>query len=118
MKIKKYNKLIRDKIPEICLKNGVIPEVRIAKDNKEYRLYLQKKILEEAQEIAKERKPRKLKEEIADLIEVINCLVKTLGVSKKEIEKKRKEKNKKRGSFNKRLILIKTKEIKKKYEAQ
>jgi predicted house-cleaning noncanonical NTP pyrophosphatase (MazG superfamily) len=110
MKIKKYNKLIRDKIPEICLKNGAIPEVRIAKNNKEHRLYLQKKILEEAQEVANEKSYKKLKEEIADLIEVINCLVKTLNISKKEIEKIRKEKNKKRGSFNKRLILIKTKE--------
>lgn len=110
MKIKKYNKLIRDKIPEICLRNGAIPEVRTAKDNKEYRLYLQKKIQEEALEIAKERDVNKLKEEIADLVEVNNCLIKILGISKKEIEKIRKEKNRKRGGFRKRLILLKTKE--------
>ena len=110
MKIKKYNKLVRDKIPEICLKNGAVPEIRIAKNNKEYRLYLQRKILEEAKEIAKETKSRKLKEEIADLVEVINCLIKTLDISKKEIEKIRKEKDQKRGGFNKKLILIKTKE--------
>lgn len=110
MRIKKYNKLIRDKIPEICLRNGAIPEFRIAKDNEEYRLYLQKKIQEEALEVAKEDDVSKLKEEIADLIEVINCLIKTLGIPKKEIEKIRKEKNRKRGSFRKKIILLKVKE--------
>lgn len=109
MKIKKYNKLIRDKIPEICLKNNVIPKVRTAKDDKEYRLYLQKKIREEAIEIAKEKDIDKLKEEIVDLIEVSNCLIKAFGISQKELEKIRKEKNKKRGSFRKRLILLQTK---------
>lgn len=112
MRIKKYNKLVRDKIPEICLKNNATPEVRIAKDDKEYRLYLQKKIREEAREVAKEKDIDKLKDEIADLVEVSNCLIKTLGISKKEVEKIRKEKNEKRGSFHKRLILLKTKEKK------
>jgi len=110
MRTKKYNKLIRDKIPEVCLRNGAVPKFRIAKNDKEYRLYLQKKIQEEALEIAKEHDVSKLKEEIADLIEVSNCLIKILGLSKKEIEKNRKEKNKKRGGFRKRLILLKTKE--------
>ncbi len=110
MRIKKYNKLVRDKIPEICLKNGAIPEIRIAKDDKEYRIYLQKKIMEEALEIAKEKDINKLKDEIADLVEIINRLIEMLGISKKEVEKIRKEKNKKRGSFHKRIILIKTKE--------
>ena len=108
MKTKKYNKLIRDKIPEICLKNGAIPKVRKAKDKKEYRQYLQKKIQEEAMEIAKECSLNKLKEEVVDLVDVINCLMKILGISKKEIEKIRKEKNRERGGFRKRLILLKT----------
>lgn len=114
MKTKKYNKLIRDKIPEVCLRNGAIPEVRMAKNDEEYRLYLQKKIQEEALEITEENDTNKLKEEIADLIEVSNCLIKILGFSKKEIEKIRKEKNRERGSFRKRLILLKIKEEKNK----
>lgn len=110
MKTRKYNKLIRDKIPEICFKNGVIPKVRVIKNRKEHLFYLQKKIMEEAREIAKELNVNKLKEEIADLVEVINCLIRALRISKKEIEKIRKEKNKTRGGFKKKLILIKTKE--------
>jgi len=51
---------------------------------------------------------KELEEEIADLIEVTNCLIKTLGISKKEIEKIRKHKNKERGGFEKGLILLKT----------
>jgi predicted house-cleaning noncanonical NTP pyrophosphatase (MazG superfamily) len=108
MKIKKYNKLVRDKIPEICLKKGVMPKVKIAKNKKEYLIYLQKKILEEASEITKKTKIKELKEEIADLVEVTNCLIKTLGISKKEIEKIRKHKNRERGGFKKRLILMET----------
>jgi len=108
MKIKKYNKLVRDKIPEICLKNGAIPKVKIAKNKKQYLTYLQRKVLEEALEIAKKTKIKELEEEIADLIEVTNCLIKTLGISKKEIEKIRKHKNKERGGFEKGLILLKT----------
>lgn len=110
MKAKKYNKLVRDKIPEICLKNDAIPEIRIAKNDSEYRFYLQKKILEEALEIEKETNINKLKKEIADLIEVINCLMRVANISEKEIKKIRKEKNRKRGSFNKRVILLKIKQ--------
>lgn len=111
VKIKKYNKLVRDKIPEICLKDGVIPKIKITVNDKEYLFYLQKKILEEAREIKKETNIDKLKSEIADLLEVINYLIKVANISKKEIEKIRKEKNKKRGSFDKRIILHETKEI-------
>lgn len=110
MKIKKYNKLVRDKVPEICLKNGAIPAIRIAKDDKEYRFYLQKKILEEALEIKKETNVNKLKDEIADLLEAINYLMKVSNISEKEIKKIREEKNKKRGGFDKKIILIKTEE--------
>ncbi|MEM4326081.1 MAG: nucleoside triphosphate pyrophosphohydrolase [Candidatus Pacearchaeota archaeon] len=110
MKAKKYNKLVRDKIPEICLRNGAIPEIRIAKNDSEYRFYLQKKILEEALEIEKETDINKLKKEIVDLIEVINYLIKAANINEKEIEKIRKEKKRNRGGFNKRVILLKIKQ--------
>lgn len=108
MRTKKYDKLIRDKIPEICLKNGRYPEIRIVKNKKEYIFYLQKKILEEALEIKNEKNINKLKTEIADLLEVIYCLIKVINISQKEIRKIMKEKNKKRGSFKKGIILVRT----------
>lgn len=111
VKIKKYNKLVRDKIPEICLRNGAIPKIRIAENDKEYLFYLQNKILEEAREIKKEINIDKSKSELADLLEVIDYLMKVANINEKEIKKIRKEKNKKRGGFDKRIILLKTKEI-------
>jgi predicted house-cleaning noncanonical NTP pyrophosphatase (MazG superfamily) len=58
--------------------------------------------------LRKKTKIKELKEEIFDFVEVTNCLIKTLGISKKEIEKIRKHKNRERGGFKKRLILMKT----------
>lgn len=42
MKVKRYNKLVRDKIPEICLINGAKPAIRFAKDEDEY-IFIYKK---------------------------------------------------------------------------
>lgn len=112
MKIKKYDKLIRDKTPQIYFKKGIIPEVRNARNDKEFCIYLRKKILEEALEVVEKQDINKLKEEISDLVEVTDCLIRTLGISRKEIKEIKKLKDKKRGGFNKRLILIKTKENK------
>ncbi len=45
----RYNKLVRDKIPQILDKKGVPYEKRIASEN-EYKTELIKKLLEEARE--------------------------------------------------------------------
>ena len=56
-----YEKLVRDKIPEIIRSNGEEPETRILSDE-EYKKELEKKLLEEYQELLSERE-RLLKEE-------------------------------------------------------
>jgi predicted house-cleaning noncanonical NTP pyrophosphatase (MazG superfamily) len=111
MLVKRYNKLVRDKIPEICRKNGAVPKTRIAKSKKEFIDYLCKKVLEEATELSQERGSRpEIAREIADLEEVLFWLAKTIGVSPKGIAKIRKEKNRTRGAFKKKIILLFTKE--------
>lgn len=47
--MKEYNKLVRDNIPEIMIKNGAKPVTRILSDN-EYLEELNKKLLEEVNE--------------------------------------------------------------------
>lgn len=47
---KKYNKLVRDKIPEIIERNNETPHVRILNDE-EFKIELEKKLYEEYQEV-------------------------------------------------------------------
>ena len=69
---KTYNKLVRDKIPEIIKNNGEIPKIRILNDE-EYKEELELKLYEEYKEVIESNSTDRL-EELADLLEVINAL--------------------------------------------
>jgi len=101
-KVIKYNKLVRDKIPEILKKTGKRPIIHISNKN-EYWEGLKKKLEEEVREFLK--KP--CKEELADILEVVYSICDFKKFNKKEIEKLRKKKEKERGGFKKRIILDK-----------
>ena len=103
-----YNKLIRDLIPEIIEKNGAISKIRIL-NQKEYKLELLKKLIEESKEVLEARNNKKdLIKEIGDVMEVLESIEKTYKLNKKDILKIKKERNKKRGGFEKRIFLEKT----------
>jgi|AntAceMinimDraft_18_1070375.scaffolds.fasta_scaffold56440_2 predicted house-cleaning noncanonical NTP pyrophosphatase (MazG superfamily) len=102
----KYNKLVRDKIPEIIKKDNQIPLTHIANDE-EYWEKLKEKLLEESEEFFKEPN----EEELADILEVINAIQDFKNFDKDKIEKIRKQKVEKRGAFNKRIILDEVKKI-------
>lgn len=89
-----YNKLIRDKIPQIIKSNGKTPTTRILPED-EYIKELCKKTQEELTEyIEAKTKPDKL-EELSDLLELINALAEHEGSTLEEINniRKRKQKN-------------------------
>lgn len=94
-----YNKLVRDKIPEILDQKGVSYEKRIANDE-EYRIELIKKLGEEAQEFIESGGSI---EELADVLEVIESL-KTLP-EYGQVEQIRIKKKEERGGFEERVIL-------------
>ncbi len=94
----KYNKLVRDKIPEILDGKNIPYEKRIADDN-EYKKELIKKLLEEVNEFTK----NPIEEELADIIEVVESLKKLEEYS--NVEDVRLSKKEKRGGFEKRIIL-------------
>ena len=91
----KYNKLIRDKIPEIIKERGAKFSVHHA-DDKEYLQKLKEKLEEEVQEFLESEET----EELADILEVIYALAKTKGVDKDGLEKIRMQKEKERGGFD------------------
>lgn len=96
-----YNKLVRDKIPEnIDSEPGRKSKYRIL-DDKEYLSELNKKVLEEANEFIEENSI----EELGDLLEVINAIMKLKGYKMDEVYKVMKAKSDKKGSFNDKIYL-------------
>ena len=104
----KYNKLIRDKIPEIIKKSGWTPFIKTL-DKKRFPKEIKKKILEEGKELMKAKNKKDIIDEIVDIQELLDILVFEIKTTKTEIKKQQKIKNKKRGGFKKRLFLIKQK---------
>ena len=100
MKIITYNKLVRDRIPEIIEKSGNKCSTEILSDEK-YIEMLDKKLDEELTEYHKDKNI----EELADLLEVVFACTQARGFSLEDLEKVRKDKLKKRGSFSKKFLL-------------
>ncbi|HDR8105514.1 nucleoside triphosphate pyrophosphohydrolase [Bacillus cereus] len=85
----KYNKLIRDKIPQIIKSNGKTTTTRILPKD------------EYIKELCK-----KTQEELSDLLEIINALAEYEGTTLEEINNIRKKKAEERGGFSDRVFLI------------
>ena len=100
-----YNKLVRDKIPEIIKNNG---EKGIFKelDNQEYVQELRQKLLEETEEYMRAKNDTDAIEELSDVLEVIRSLSKTHGKSLQDVEEMRQKKFSERGGFEKKVYLI------------
>jgi len=101
-----YPKLIRDRIPELVRQKGVEPSIRKANSNDEYAAFVLKKVAEEAQELSKAETESNLIEEIADVYEIIDALIKAKQLSPEEIAAVKKEKRQKRGGFDDQLIML------------
>lgn len=98
-----YKKLVRDKIPDIIIKNGEKPITRILSDE-EYKIELEKKLKEELEEVLNSSSKERL-EELADLLEVMISLAKIDNYTLEDIINKREEKREKRGGFTRKLYL-------------
>lgn len=98
--LKEYNKLVRDKIPEICEDNGQKALYSVL-NTEEYKAFLRKKLLEEVQEYLESE----ASEELADILEVVDALAMVKGKSFMDIIKIKEEKAAARGSFSKRIFL-------------
>lgn len=95
-----YNKLVRDKIPEIIKQKNKIPVIHIAGDD-EYLEKLKEKLQEEVSEFLKKNS----EEELADILEVIDSICEFKNINKEKLESIRKNKSKEKGKFKKKIIL-------------
>ena len=96
----KYNKLVRDRIPEIIKNVGKIAHTRILGDD-EYLTELDRKLDEEFAEYQADKNI----EELADMLEVIYAIATARGVSVDELESIRSAKAEKNGAFEKKVFL-------------
>ena len=95
-----YNKLVRDKIPEIIENSGKKTITTVLNDE-EYLTELDRKLNEECAEYQQDKSI----EELADMLEVIYAITLARGYSVGELEQVRREKAENRGGFNDRILL-------------
>ena len=96
----KYNKLIRDRIPEIIAKNGQTARVRVLTDG-EYLTKLDEKLGEELAEYLADGNVG----ELADLLEVIYAAALARGTTAEQLDEIRRKKAEERGAFAEKLLL-------------
>lgn len=98
--MKSYSKLVRDRIPEIIAAGGKTCICEELSDGV-YLDFLDKKLNEE---LAEYQESKSL-EELADLLEVMQAVVKARGWTWEKLEQVRKDKAAQRGGFEKKILL-------------
>ena len=96
----KYDKLVRDRIPEIVLSRGDKPITRVL-DTEAYGRALRAKLQEEIAEFIGSGEVA----ELIDVLEVVYALAAERGVDHAQIEGMRRRKLNDRGGFEERIFL-------------
>jgi predicted house-cleaning noncanonical NTP pyrophosphatase (MazG superfamily) len=101
-----YNKLIRDRIPEIIWRNNLQCDITTMSEE-EFRQALCTKLQEEAQEVA-EAAQDELITELADLYEVIDTIITTYNIDPEAVRNMQIRRREERGGFTQRMRLLRT----------
>jgi predicted house-cleaning noncanonical NTP pyrophosphatase (MazG superfamily) len=96
-----YNKLVRDRIPEIIAASGKQCITEILSDAA-YLEKLNEKLREELDEYLQDHDLS----ELADLLEVIYAVAQAKGMTKEELEQVRVAKADQRGGFERKILLV------------
>lgn len=97
-----YDKLVRDKIPEVIEASGKKCEVEILDDAR----YIEKIDSKLDEELAEYHADQSI-EELADLLEVIYAAAEARGYTIAQLEEIRRSKAAKRGKFEQKILLKK-----------
>lgn len=100
MMTKVYQKLVRDRIPEIIEADGKTCVIETLSDSR----YLEMLDAKLAEELAEYQGSKSL-EELADLLEVMRAVVQARGWTWEQLEQVRQEKSAQRGCFEKKILL-------------
>ena len=131
---KRYDKLVRDRIPDVVEASSEKPVTHVA-DETEYRRRLGEKLLEEAQEFVAASDDEsgdngendsdgengndgsyggltdESLEELTDVLEVIDAICALEGISREQLEEIQREKRDRRGGFRERIVLERVEEV-------
>lgn len=107
VKIKKiyYNKLVRDKIPEVIKKAGGIAEFKKL-SGKEFETELLKKVGEESTGLFGAKSKKELISELADVVAVVDEIKKFKKIKESELKNAMEANMEKKGGFKKKLFLV------------
>ena len=110
--MKRINKLVRDKIPEILKARGEIPIYKTLSDE-EYQEALEVNLQEKVNRYLKNKK----ESDLADIVETVECIMKSQNKTLETFIRLKREKNFNEGGYDKKIFLEKTfrkEELKKK----
>ena len=101
-----YNKLVRDKIPQVIAGSNATPITRTLSDD-EFVKELKLKLIEEAKELVAAESREDKVAELADIVEVTKKIMRVEGVTWDESEVVRIQKLADRGGFEDKIFLEK-----------
>lgn len=102
--MKVYNKLVRDRIPEIINKDGNNADIIILSEES-FKQAIKDKLIEEATEVANAQNRDDILSELADLQEVMDTIKQIYNINTLEVNTIQAVKALQRGKFEKRLYL-------------
>jgi predicted house-cleaning noncanonical NTP pyrophosphatase (MazG superfamily) len=102
--MKVYNKLIRDRIPEIIKKDGNTADIIILSEES-FNQAIKQKLIEEATEVANAQTRDEILGELADLQEVMDTIKEIYKINTLEVNTIQAVKALQRGKFEKKLFL-------------
>ena len=104
--MKRWNKLVRDRIPAIIAADGDVAKTKTL-NNEEFIDALKEKLLEEIVELMA-AEGDEIANEAADVIEVVMAFCTANGIRPQDVDRARKTKLAQRGGFEERVFLIET----------
>ena len=99
-----YNKLIRDKIPEVITRTGGQFKTKTL-TKKQFEKELKDKLIEESKELGKASE-KEIINELADVLELVKAISEHHKLNFKKVEKYQEKKQRERGGFKKKLFLL------------
>ena len=107
---KEFNKLVRDKVPDVIRQRGECITTATLQGEPLIRA-LSEKLVEESYELLDAKDLNSIVAELADVQEVMDALMREHGLSKGVVEKEQTRKRKHRGGFTKGIVLVETQTV-------